>query len=268
MSGPGRKLKVAVNGCCGRMGRRLVELIRSDESLEVAAAIEEPGHGAIGQDVGELCGLGAIGVKVESQLSAKVDVAIDFSSPEGTAAIARACQEQAVPLVVATTGLNAEQRRAIESASRHVPVVLAPNMSMCVNLLLKLVGEAAATLKDVDVDIEIIERHHRYKKDAPSGTALEFARVIADAGGPRRLVHGRHGPTGARPRDEIGIHAVRGGDCVGEHVVQFNLLGETVEFVHRAHNRDCFARGALQAARFVVGRKPGMYTMADVLGLR
>jgi len=250
------------------MGRRVVELIHENERLELAAAIERAEHEAVGCDVGEYCGLGPLGVKVESQLSQKVDAAIDFSSPEGTASIVAACRELAVPLVVATTGLNAEQRRAVESAAKQIPMVVAPNMSLGVNLLLRLVGQAAAALKDADVDIEIIERHHRYKKDAPSGTALEFARVVADAGGPRRLVHGRQGPVGARPRDEIGLHAIRGGDIVGEHIVAFCLLGETIEFVHKAQSRDCFARGALQAARFIAGRKPGIYSMADVLGLR
>ncbi len=260
------KIKVGVNGACGRMGARIVQLVHEDSDLEVAAALEFAKHPKLGGDVGELCGIGRLGVPLTSDWR-PVEVVIDFSTPAGAMAITELCLTRQVPLVVATTGLSNAQRADIESAGQIIPVLIAPNMSLAVNLLMKLVGEAAAVLKDADADVEIIERHHRFKKDAPSGTALEFARVINRAGGEHRLVHGRDGLVGERPRDEIGIHAVRVSDNVGEHTIIFSLMGETIEFTHRAHSRDCYARGAVRAAKFLVTKKPGLYTMADVLGL-
>ena len=172
-----------------------------------------------------------------------------------------------VGIVVATTGHTPAQKREIEAAAHHTAVLMAPNMSLAVNVLMKLVRQAGAALKDKDFDVEIIERHHRYKKDSPSGTALHFAKAIQEAMGQTELRHGREGLVGERPPHEIGIHAVRVGDNVGEHAIVFSTLGETMELVHRAHTRDCYARGALQAARFLVGKPAGRYTMNDVLGL-
>jgi 4-hydroxy-tetrahydrodipicolinate reductase len=249
------------------MGTRIVQLVHEDAELAVAAAVEYANHPKLGADIGELCGLGKLGVPLAAELTAPVDVVIDFSTPEGALAIAPRCVGRQIPLVVATTGLSKAQRAEIEETGQEIPLLVAPNMSLIINLLMKLVGEAAAVLKDADPDIEILERHHRFKKDAPSGTALEFVRIITRAVGEKRLVHGRQGLVGERPRDEIGIHAVRVSDNAGEHTIIFSLMGETLEFTHRAHSRDCYARGAVRAAKFLVTKKAGLYTMADVLGL-
>jgi 4-hydroxy-tetrahydrodipicolinate reductase len=260
-------LRVGVNGACGRMGARIVQIAHDDPEVQVAAALEWHGHPKLGQDVGEAVGIGKIGTPITAGLRPPLDAVIDFSTPDGVAAIVTACVEHRIPLVVATTGLTAEQRASVESAAAWIPVLVAPNMSLAVNLLFKLVGAAAAALRDADADIEILERHHRFKKDAPSGTALEFARVISRAAGERRLVHGREGITGERRRDEIGVHAIRVSDNVGEHTIVFSLMGETIEFTHRGHSRDCYARGAIRAAKHVARRPPGLYGMFDVLGL-
>jgi 4-hydroxy-tetrahydrodipicolinate reductase len=261
------KIKVGINGACGRMGTRIVELVHDDPELAVTAALEYPKHPRLGADIGELCGLGKLGVAVASDLLAPVEVIIDFSTPAGSLSIMHQCLLRQIPLVVATTGLSQSERAEIEEAAQEIPLLIAPNMSLAVILLMKLVGEAAAKLKDADADIEVLERHHRFKKDAPSGTALEFARVITRAAGEKRFVHGRQGLVGERPRDEIGIHAIRVSDNVGEHTIIFSLMGETLEFTHRAHSRDCYARGAVRAAKYLITKKPGLYTMADVLGL-
>ena len=261
------KSKIGVNGACGRMGTRIVQLVHEDPELVLAAALESSNHPKLGADSGELCGIGKLGVPLTAELSGPVDVVIDFSMPEGALSVARKCLERQIPLVVATTGLSKAERAEIEQVGHEIPLLIAPNMSLAVNLLMKLVGEAAAALKNADADVEILERHHRFKNDAPSGTALEFARIINQSAGEKRLVHGRHGLVGERPRDEIGIHAIRVGDNVGEHTIVFTLLGETLEFTHRAHSRDCYARGAIRAAKFLVTQKPGLYGMADVLGL-
>jgi 4-hydroxy-tetrahydrodipicolinate reductase len=175
--------------------------------------------------------------------------------------------ERRIPIVVATTGHTPAQRREIEAAAHQTAVLMAPNMSLAVNVLLKLVRQAASVLKDKNFDVEILERHHRFKKDSPSGTALQFARIIQEAMGQTELRHGREGLVGERPPHEIGVHAIRVGDNVGEHTILFSTLGETLELTHRAHARDCYARGALQAAKFLADRPPGRYTMDDVLGL-
>jgi 4-hydroxy-tetrahydrodipicolinate reductase len=177
------------------------------------------------------------------------------------------CLERQIPLVVATTGHTAAQKAEIEGAAHHTAILMAPNMSLAVNVLLKLVSQAAQLLKGRGFDVEILERHHRFKKDSPSGTALQIARVIQEGMGQTELRHGREGLVGERPGHEIGVHAIRVGDNVGEHTIIFSTLGETMELTHRAHARDCYARGALQAAKFLAGRPPGRYTMNDVLGI-
>ena len=263
------KTLVGINGACGRMGQRLVALGYADKDLTVAAALDTPGHPQTGRDIGELVGLGKIGVLVNSFVPAdqRLDVLIDFSMPEGTMAVLPTCVERRIPLVVATTGHTPGQRRDIEAAAQQTAVLMAPNMSLAVNVLMKLVRLAGTALQGKDFDVEIIERHHRFKKDAPSGTALHFAKLVQEAMGQTELRHGREGLVGERPRHEIGIHAVRVGDNVGEHTIIFSTLGETMELVHRGHTRDCYARGALQAAKFLAHRPPGRYTMEDVLGL-
>jgi 4-hydroxy-tetrahydrodipicolinate reductase len=263
------KTIIAINGACGRMGQRLVHLTREDPELTLGAALDAPGNPSVGKDIGEVCGLGPLGVPVRADLSLqdRVDVVVDFSTPEGTTAALRICLERRLPLVLATTGHTHQEKEEIEAAAHHVAVLMSPNMSLSVNVLFALVKQASTLLAGKDFDVEIIERHHRYKKDAPSGTALHFARIIQEAMGQENVRHGREGLVGERPRMEIGMHALRAGDNVGEHTIIFSTLGETLELVHKGSTRDSYARGALVAAKFLAGKPAGRYTMQDVLGL-
>ena len=263
------KTVIAVNGACGRMGQRIIQLARDDKDLVLGAALENSGHPQQGKDVGEIAGLGKLGVPVTPAipLGDKIDAVIDFSMPEGTMAVLPVCLERKIPLVVATTGHTPEQKEAIEAAAHHTAILMAPNMSLVVNVLFKLVKEAAEVLRDKGFDVEIIERHHRYKKDSPSGTALHFAKVIQDAMKLDDIRHGREGLVGERPPREIGMHAVRAGDNVGEHTIIFSTLGETMELVHKGYTRDAYVRGALLAAKYLADRPAGRYSMKDVLGL-
>jgi 4-hydroxy-tetrahydrodipicolinate reductase len=262
-------IRVVVNGAAGRMGQRIVALVHADEELELAGALEYDGHPLLGQDVGTVAGVGAIGVPLTAALPEQVDVVVDFSTPAGLVQIAGQCLSSGTALVAATTGLTPEQRETVLSVSQQIPMVLAPNMSLAVNLAMKLVEQAGRALKSIPdgVDVEIIERHHRFKEDAPSGTALQFGETIARVMGQTEHRHGRHGHTGQRPQSEIGYHALRTGDNVGEHTIVFGMLGETMEIIVRGHTRDSYAHGALAAARFLVTQRAGLYTMADVLGL-
>lgn len=262
-------IKVGINGACGRMGQRIVALAHADPELEVFAALEASASPHLGEDIGEVCGLGRIGVAVTDTLDPHPDVMIDFSVPEGLMAILPQCAERQIPMVIATTGLTDEQKDEIRSAAQTTPVVWAPSMSLAVNLLMKLVREASHVLQQVPggVDVEIIERHHRYKEDAPSGTALRFGEIIAAEMGQTEHVHGREGRLGPRPSQEIGYHALRTGDNVGEHTIVFGLLGETIDLTVRGQTRDSYAYGALMAAKYLVGKGAGLYSMDDVLGL-
>ena len=262
------KTHLAINGACGRMGQRLVALAKDDPELAVVAAVDSPNNPHVGRDAGELAGVGPIGVPVtgELPLSIRPHCVVDFSAPPGTMAVLGTCASRKLPLVVATTGHTDAQRREIEAAAHDTALLYAPNMSLVVNLLFKLVRLTAEALDGKGFDPEIIERHHRFKKDSPSGTAMHFAEVIRDVQG-GTFVHGREGLVGERPAGEIGIHAVRGGDNVGEHTIVFSTLGETLELVHKGHSRDSYARGALAAAKFLATKTAGRYTMADVLGL-
>jgi 4-hydroxy-tetrahydrodipicolinate reductase len=262
-------VRIAVNGAAGRMGLRIVALAHEDPELTVAAAVDSSASPYLGRDAGELAGVGTIGVPIGSELSDRVDVVIDFSTPEGLAAVAEFCGERQVGLVAATTGLSRGQREKVEAASHTAPVVLAPNMSLAVNLAMKLVREASSVLMSAQEGayVEIVERHHRFKEDAPSGTALRFGEIVTEEMGQTEHVHGRQGRPGRRPRHEIGYHALRTGDNVGEHTIVFGLMGETLEVTVRGHTRDSYAYGALAAAKFVASQGPGLYTMADVLGL-
>jgi 4-hydroxy-tetrahydrodipicolinate reductase len=262
-------LKIAVNGAAGRMGQRVVALALQATDLHVAAALESPHSPALGRDCGELAGAGNCGLPISHELISRVDVVIDFSTPAGLQAILPVCESRAIPLVVATTGLPAELRSAVLAAAQSTPVLMAPSMSTAVNLVMKLVGEAARILRNNPdgVDVEIIERHHRFKEDAPSGTALQFGRIVAEQMGQQNHIHGREGRTGKRPTSEIGYHAVRTGDNVGEHTIVFGLMGETIDLTVRGHTRDSYALGSLTAARFLATQKPGLYSMADALGL-
>jgi 4-hydroxy-tetrahydrodipicolinate reductase len=260
---------IGINGACGRMGQRIAQLAREDGELQIAAALESVSHPQSGRDYGEVLGVGKLGVIVRPDLpiDQRLDVMIDFSMPEGTMHVLPICVARRIPLVVATTGFTAVQRQEIEAAAHETALLMAPNMSLAVNVLFKLVAAAAKVLRDKSFDVEILERHHRFKKDSPSGTALHFAHLVKEAMGQTELRHGREGLVGERPPHEIGIHAIRVGDNVGEHTIVFSTLGETIELTHRAHSRDCYARGALQAAKFLADRPAGRYTMNDVLGL-
>ena len=263
------KTKIAINGACGRMGQRLIALAAEDPELHVVAAVDWAKHPNQGKDAGELAGIGPIGVKVTGSLPIEIspDVVIDFSMPEGTMGILSACSSRKIPIVVATTGHTAEQRQEIEAAVHQTAIVYTANFSLVVNVLFNLVKEAGTMLAGKGFDVEIIERHHRFKKDSPSGTAAHFAKIIQQAMGQTELRHGREGLVGERPLNEIGIHAVRAGDNVGEHTIIFSALGETMELVHKGYSRDSYARGALLAAKFLAGKGAGRYTMNDVLGI-
>ena len=263
------KTNIAVNGACGRMGQLLIALSREDSNIAVVAALDAPGHANVGRDALEIAGASPIGVPVAAALAldTRVDVLIDFSQPEGTMTVLKSCVARRIPIVVATTGHSPEQKREIEAAAHETAVLMAPNMSLVVNVLFKLTQLAAQLLRGQGYDVEIIERHHRFKKDSPSGTALHFAKIIQDVQGQTALRHGREGLVGERPAHEIGIHSVRAGDNFGEHAIIFSTLGETMELVHKGHSRDAYARGALQAAKYLAGRPAGRYTMNDVLGI-
>jgi 4-hydroxy-tetrahydrodipicolinate reductase len=260
------QIRVGIHGAMGRMGQRLIQLIAEDPSLELGAALERQGHPRLGEDAGTAAGTSKLGVGLSALVPAGVslDVMIDFSAPSAALAIVAWCREARVPLVVGTTGFEPGQRRELESASAEIPVLMSPNMSRAVNLLMKLVGEAARVL-GASADVEIVERHHRTKKDAPSGTALRLGEVAGRGLTASRLIPGVPGQAGFRQPGEIGIHALRVADCPGEHLVVFSLMGETLELGHRALNRDGFARGALEAAKFLAGKSPGLYSMEDVL---
>lgn len=239
--------------------------------LKLAAGVDASDHPALGKDMGVLAGVPTLGVALRQDWAPDdADVAIDFSIPDATARHAAELAEQGIPLVVGTTGLNAEQTDAVDRAAAAIPLVWAPNMSLGVNLLLVLAEQTARALRGKGYDVEILERHHRLKKDAPSGTALGLGEAVA-RGWEVRLEevarHGREGLVGERPDREIGFHAIRGGDIVGDHTLLFAADGECIELSHRATSRDTFAAGALQAAAWVMDRPPGRYAMKDVLGL-
>ncbi|MBI2192359.1 MAG: 4-hydroxy-tetrahydrodipicolinate reductase [Planctomycetes bacterium] len=260
-------IRVVVNGACGRMGQRVATLVREDRGMRLVGGLERRDHPSLGKDLGLVYGLGEIGVRLTADLEAEADVLIDFSAPESTVHRAQQAAARGVAMVIGTTGLQDSHKSQLASVSQKIPCLVSPNMSLGVNLLFKIAGEVARVLGR-SFDIEIVEAHHNLKKDAPSGTAVRLAEVVAEALGknyPASAVHGRQGMVGERPRGQIGVHAVRGGDIVGDHTVLFAGPGERLELVHRAHSRDTFAQGALRAARFIAGKPPRLYTYADVL---
>ncbi len=266
-------VRIAVTGAAGRMGRALIQAVAEAGGAELAAAFARPGSGAVGRDAGELAGLGPLGVTVGDDPAAAAesfDVLIDFTLPEATLAHLAACRAAGRRLVIGTTGLDESQRAAIREAGADIGIVFAPNMSVGVNLCLKLLETAARVLGET-VDVEIVEAHHRHKVDAPSGTALAMGEAVARTLG-RDLqecaVYGRHGHTGERDRRTIGFSTIRAGDIVGEHTVMFAGAGERVEITHKASSRMTFATGAVRAALWLMDRPPGVYDMQDVLGLR
>jgi 4-hydroxy-tetrahydrodipicolinate reductase len=266
-------VKAVVMGGAGRMGGRIISLISGTDGIELVGAVERKGHPLIGKDVGEYLGLGANGVFLEDDLAKCVktgDVVIDFTHRDAALDTIRTAAENDRAIVVGTTGLTAEETAEIRDMVQKTRCVLAPNMSVGVNVMFKVLENVAAILGD-QYDVEIVEAHHNLKKDAPSGTAVKMARVIADSLG-RNLddvgIYGRKGMIGERPREEIGIQTVRAGDIVGEHTVIFGGVGERLEFIHRAHSRDNFAKGAIRAAMWIVDQEKGLYDMQDVLGLK
>lgn len=260
---------IAIHGAAGRMGKRIISLASTDPQLKIVAALEHEQHPELGKDAGLTCGIMELHVPLAAHLNVKVDALIDFSIPEAAERILGICVQHKTPLVMATTGLNERQKEQVSEASVHIPIVWSPSMSLTVNLAMKLVAMAGAALKDNGggVDVEIIERHHRMKEDSPSGTALKFGEIISGVMGQTLHTHGRKGIVGRRSPHEIGYHAVRTGDNAGEHTIIFGLLGETLELSVKASNRDCYAMGALAAAKFVARQQPGLYSMYDVLGL-
>jgi 4-hydroxy-tetrahydrodipicolinate reductase len=263
---------IVVAGAAGRMGNRIIACLAGLPDLRLIAALEAPGHAAIGRDAGDLAGIGKAGVSVGADAAAEITrdrVLIEFSVPEASLAHLRLAAHSGARAVIGTTGFTAAQRAEIGELAKQTAILISPNMSVATNVAFKLLATMAKALGD-EYDVEITEIHHRFKKDAPSGTALRMAEVIAEALGrdlDQVAVYGRQGLPGERTRPEIGILSLRSGDVVGEHTVSFGTLGERLELVHRAHNRDTYARGALRAARFIAGRPPGLYSMADVLGL-
>jgi len=262
--------KLAVIGAGGRMGRRILSLAIESGRFDIVAAVERPDHPDIGKDSGLVAGSGPTGVVLaDAYPTAAVDVAIDFSQAEAADRTIEYCLENKLSLVSGTTGLSDEQREKMKAASARIPVLYATNMSVGMNLLFSLVGKVAAMLGD-EYDIEIVEQHHRFKKDAPSGSALTLAENICNETGrpfPESLVHGRRGKEALRQAGSLGIHAVRAGDITGVHSIIFGTLGETITLNHAANSRDTFAHGALRAAEWLAGKQAGLYSMADVLGL-
>jgi 4-hydroxy-tetrahydrodipicolinate reductase len=265
-------LGVIVCGAAGRMGSTLVRLINESRELKLLGAVESADNPNIGKDAGEAAGVGRLGIPIVAELAPLLknqSVVVEFTAPEATIEHVRIAARKNIPIVVGTTGLNPKQHEEIKKLARTGRILISANMSLGVNLLVSLLGKVAGILGD-EYDVEIIEAHHRFKKDAPSGTALAMAEPIAralkrdlDQAG----VCGRKGIVGERTKNEIGLLSVRAGDIVGEHTVIFGGIGERLEFIHRAHSRDTFARGAIRAAQWLAKQKPGLYGMQDVLGL-
>ncbi|HEY7317530.1 MAG TPA: 4-hydroxy-tetrahydrodipicolinate reductase [Candidatus Binatia bacterium] len=265
-------LGLIVCGVGGRMGGAVVRAAVQTPGVQLVAAIDKPGSKRIGSDSGEASAAGHLGVTITEGIELHLksgNVIVDFTNPEASLGYLRAAARQSTPMVVATTGFNSKQLAEIKRLSRRTPTLLSANTSLGVNVLVSLLGKAAKMLGD-EYDVEIIEAHHRFKKDAPSGTALALGRSVAQALN-RDLdkigIHGRKGIVGERSRKEIALLSVRAGDIVGEHTVLFGGIGERLEFIHRAHSRDTFARGAIRAAQWLAKQKPGFYGMQDVLGL-
>lgn len=264
-------VRVIISGVAGKMGSTILRRVLMDSSLKLSGALEQKNHPWIGKDAGDMIGLGRTDVIVtdgDAQITG--DVIIDFTTRDATLSLLKRAEENKIPMVIGTTGLDDSDKKDIKKAAEKIPIVFSPNMSIGINLLFILLKKAVELLGE-EYDVEIIEAHHRYKKDAPSGTAIALADIIAKAMGTelnRAGVFSRKGIIGERKKGEIGIQTVRAGDIVGDHTVLFATEGERIEFTHRATSRDNFARGAIRAAKWVYKRNPGLYTMLDVLGLK
>lgn len=265
-------VRIAIAGAAGRMGRQLLKATHLSEQASLGAATERSGSTLVGADAGELAGVGVLSVTIVDDLVAAkddFDVLIDFTAPVATLANIAFCQQHGKKIVIGTTGFSDEERVLIDKAAEQIPVVMAPNYSVGVNLVFKLLEKAAKVMGDY-CDIEVIEAHHRHKVDAPSGTAIGMGEAIAGAMGNKLsdvAVYAREGITGERSRDEIGFATIRAGDIVGEHTAMFADIGERVEITHKATDRMTFANGAVRAAAWLNDKTPGFYTMHDVLGL-
>lgn len=263
-------MKIAIHGATGRMGRAIARLAREAHGMEVVGAIAHADAPEQGRDIGELAGIGPMGVIVTADVGSGIlgaDVIIDFSVVPAVKAIAKAAERAKIPLVSGTTGLDDEAKRALETASKAVPVLWAANMSLGIEVLSRLVRQAIAQLGP-GFDVEIVETHHRAKVDSPSGTAHRLVEAAKESRSELRARYGREGIVGARPDDEIGVFALRGGDVIGDHSVHLLGPGERIELTHRATNRDLFAHGALRAARWIVGKAPGSYAIRDLVDSR
>lgn len=266
-------VKIAVNGAAGRMGGRIITAIKETEGLELAGALEMADHPMLGQDAGSIAGCGPLGVTItdsHEEALRDAEVLIDFTFPEVTLKNLEICARLGKKIVSGSTGFTPEQRAEAEKYADQIPVVLAPNMSVGVNACFKLLKETAKILGP-EFDVEIVELHHNQKKDSPSGTAVRMGEIVADAldrDYQESAVYHREGMCGARTKEEIGMQTVRGGDIVGEHTVYFIGMGERIEITHRAMSRDMFSRGAVRAAAWIADKKPGIYDMQDILGLK
>lgn len=263
-------MRIAIAGSSGRMGRTLIECVLKDPALKLSAALEQPGHAMLGKDAGDMAGMPAsvaIGADIEAALAAS-DAIIDFTRPAGTLVHLDACLRLGKKMVIGTTGFSDSEKARIAEAAKKIAIMLAPNMAVGVNVTFKLAEIAARALGDA-YDVEIIEAHHHHKVDAPSGTALKLGEVVASAlGRETTFVHGREGDVGERKPKEIGFHAIRGGDLVGEHTVMFIGMGERVEVSVKSSSRATYATGALRAVKFLKDKQNGLFDMQDVLGLR
>ena len=266
-------VKAIVAGAGGRMGGRIIHMIHQSQDVSLVAAFEHPGHPGVNQDVGQVVGLGDIGIKVAGSLKEVIDlgdVLIDFTAPEATLENMKLASTHGLAMVIGTTGITGDNLKELEKLAETIRCVMAPNMSVGVNVMFRIAAEMAKIL-GADYDMEILEVHHRLKKDAPSGTAMRLAQILADSVKrdlSKVAVYERKGMIGQRTDEEIGIQTWRAGDITGEHTVMFGGIGERLELIHRAHNRDNFARGALRAAAWVVSQPVGLYDMQDVLGLK
>jgi 4-hydroxy-tetrahydrodipicolinate reductase len=265
-------INIAVCGAAGRMGQRII-VAAVEAGCTISGALERPGHPQVGQDAGLLAGCGQLGVLISDNLNAVVDgcdVLIDFTSPKVSLKNLEVCSLKKKAIVIGSTGFTPDERALAAELCKEIPCVLAPNMSVGVNVCFKVLKDVAKTLGD-DFDVEIVELHHNKKKDSPSGTAVRMGEVVADALGRdynQVANYHREGICGERTKEEIGMQTVRGGDIIGEHTVYFIGQGERIEISHRAMTRDMFSRGSVRAARWIVGKAPGLYDMQDVLGLR
>ena len=264
------KPALIINGAAGRMGKRIVALACESGQFELVGAVDYAQHPDMGKDIGTLAGIEPINVPLTAEFTESANIMIDFSLPQAADAAIDYCAKNGVSLVMGTTGLSDGQLAKLKNASEKIAIVQATNMSLGMNLLFATVGKVAKALGE-NYDIEIVEAHHRFKKDAPSGTALSLAEAVCKETGrdyPGSLTHGREGKDATRKEGDIGMHAIRGGDIVGEHSVIYSTLGETVTLSHNAHTRDTFVRGALRAAEWLTTQKPGLYDMQDVLRLK